>query len=173
MFSGRVLLPILISLLTLAGCTTDVAHQPNATQEAIMAAPYQTDIAQLSQFINLPAQPAQALWQVRERGVRGNAIGPTDTELVAVLQLDQDILQELEGQLVQQTSPTDLFVARDFVQPWFPDSVQQVFVSDSAYPEYLKLTGVRYHPSLFAKGSLNNGYVVIADGYALIYLHSM
>lgn len=58
MFSGRVLLPILISLLTLAGCTTDVAHQPNATQETIMAAPYQTDIAQLSQFINLPAQPA-------------------------------------------------------------------------------------------------------------------
>ena len=173
MFSGRVLLPILISLLTLAGCTTDVAHQPNATQETIMAAPYQTDIAQLSQFINLPAQPAQALWQVREKGAGGTAIGPTDTELIAVLQLDQDILEKLEGQLLQQTSPTDLFVAPDFVQPWFPNPVQQVFVADSSYPEYLRLKGVRYQPSLFAKGSLNNGYVVIADGFVLIYLHSM
>ena len=138
-----------------------------------MVVPYQTNIAQLSQFINLPAQPAQAWWQVREKGARGNAIGPTDTELVAVLQLDEVTLQELLGQLVQQTSPTDLFVARDFVQPWFPDALQQMFVVDPAYPEYLKLAGARYQPTLFAKDSLDNGYVVIADGFAFIYLHTM
>lgn len=173
MLSGRILLLLLASLFTLAGCTANVVQQPVSTQETIMAVSYQTDVAKLSQFINLPAQPAQALWQVREKGAGGTAIGPTDTELIAVLQLDQDILEKLEGQLLQQTSPTDLFVAPDFVQPWFPNPVQQVFVADSSYPEYLRLKGVRYQPSLFAKGSLNNGYVVIADGFVLIYLHSM
>lgn len=173
MLSGRILLAVIASLFTLAGCATDLAQQPISTQETKMAAPYQTDVAKLSQYINLPAQPARALWQVREKGVRGNAIGPTDTELVAVLQLDEDILQELQGRMVQQTSPIDLFVAQDFVQSWFPDPVQQMFVADTAYPEYLKLVGDRYQPVLFAKGSLSHGYVVIADGFAFIYLHSM
>jgi len=170
--SGRILLPVLASLFLLMGCTTWVAHQPISAQESAGAAPQPTDAPKLSQFINLPVQPAQELWQVREKGARGDAIGPTDIELVAVLQLEQGVIQELQGQLVQQTTPSDLFVARDFVQPWFPDVVQQRFVADSADSEYLKLTGVRYQPTLFAKGSLNNGYVVIADSYVFVYLHS-
>ena len=67
----------------------------------------------------------------------------------------------------------DLFVASDFVQSWFPEPIRQLFVVDPAYPAYLKSVGARYQSSLFAKRSLNNGYVVIADGFAPIHLHTM
>lgn len=174
MLSGRIIPPIFVSLLVLGGCTINLAQQPVPTHEiTIMAAPYQTDTTQLSRFINLPAQPTQALWQVKEKGIHGGAIGPTDTELVAMLQFDQKILSELQSQFTQQTTPPDIFVASSFVQPWFPGPIQQLFVTDPAYPEFLKLAGTRYQPTLFAKGSLNNGYIVIAGDFALIYFYTM
>lgn len=174
MLSGRILPLISAILLVSVGCTTNLAQQPVPTQEmTIMAAPYQTDITQLSQFIHLPAQPTQALWQVREKGIRGDAIGPTDMELVAVLQFDHETLSELQSQFARQTNPSDLFVARSFVQPWFPDPMQQMFVTDPAYPEFLKLAGTRYQPTVFAKGSLNNGYIVVASDFVFIYLYTM
>lgn len=150
----------------------DVAVGPDAAAVWVVGQSWRTDISELSQFINLPAQPAQAQWQAGDKGAPGDATGPTDTELIAVLQFDQNILQELQSRLTPQTSPAELFVASDFVQPWFPEPVRQLFVVDPAYPAYLKLAGTRYQPSLFAKGSLNNGYVVIVDGFALVYLHT-
>lgn len=151
----------------------DVAVGPEAAAVWVVGQSWRTDISELSQFINLPAQPAQAHWQVREKGAAGGGMGPADTELIAVLQFDQEILQELQGRLAPQSSPAELFVAADFVQPWFPEPVRQLFEVDPANPAYLKLAGARYQPPLFAKGSLNNGYVVIAGGFALIYLHTM
>lgn len=150
----------------------DVAVGPESAAEWVVGQPWHTDIAELGRLINLPLQPDQAMWQVRQKGVGNRAIGPTDTELVAVLELDEATFQELEGRLDRQTSPTDLFVVPEFVQPWFPEPIRQAFVADPANPGYLRLTADRYQPALFANNSLASGYVILVDGLVFVYLHS-
>ena len=166
---GRLLLLALACLLALAGCGPASGQRAAPTT----AAPIPTDVPGLSRFINLPVQPVQVQWRVNEKGSGGAAIGPTDIELVAVLRLDPQGLQALRGQLTEQTSPAELFVAPDFVQPWFPAPIQRRFVADPAHPDLLRLAGVRYEPAPFARDGLSNGYVVLAEDTVFIYLHSM
>ncbi len=167
---GRLLLLALACLLVLAGCGPASGQRTAPTT----AAPIPTDVPGLSRFINLPVQPVQVQWQVNEKGSGDRmAIGPTDIELVAVLRLDPQGLQALRSQLTEQTGPAELFVAPDFVQPWFPASIQRRFVADPAHPDLLRLAGVRYEPAPFARDGLSNGYVLLAEDTVFIYLHSM
>ena len=170
MSSGRLLLLALACLLVLAGCGPAFGQR---TAPTTAPAPIPTDVPGLSRFINLPVQPVQVQWRVNEKGSGGAAIGPTDIELVAVLRLDPQGLQALRGQLAEQTSPAELFVAPDFVQPWFPAPIQRRFVADPAHPDLLRLAGVRYEPAPFARDGLSNGYVLLAEDTVFIYLHSM
>ena len=167
-------LTILLSTLFLAvGCSAYSPQLPTITEESVMPTSYQTDIVELSKFIQLPAQPIEARWQTAEKGTRTGGIGPTDYEGMAVLEYDTATVQLLRDQMLEQTSPTELYVTKDFVKPWFPHDVQQMFVTDSLYPEYLKLDGTRYQPSMFAKGSLLNGYVVTVGKQVFVYLHTL
>lgn len=165
------LLPLaLVCLLVLAGCGLASGQRTALTT----AAPIPTDVPGLNRFINLPVQPVQVQWQMNEKGSGDRmAIGPTDIELIAVLRLDPQGLQALRSRLAEQTSPAELFVARDFVQPWFLAPIQRRFVADPAYPDLLRLAGVRYEPAPFARDGLSNGYVVLAEDTVFIYLHSM
>ncbi|MEI2688711.1 MAG: hypothetical protein V9H69_02975 [Anaerolineae bacterium] len=137
-------------------------------------ASYRTDVAGLSKIIALPEQPEQVWWQFAPIGSGGRlAVGPTDYELVAVLQYDLDALQALQDRLEPQTSPAELFVAPDFVRDWFPDPLREAFVADPAFPDTPRLTATRYQPDLFVKGGLLHGFVVVVDDYVLVYLYTM
>lgn len=168
-FPGSLPLIALACLLALAGCMPAAGQRTPLTPAA---APYPTDVSTLSRFIDLPVQPTRVQWQVREKGGGGAAIGPTDIERMAVLQLDQEGLQALQGLLTGQTSPAELFVAGDFLQPWFPEPIQRLFVVDPAQPDLLRLAGARYAATPFAKGGLNNGFVLVAGDLVFIHLHS-
>ena len=137
-----------------------------------MPSSYETDVAQLAKFIELPMTPGAVRWQVAEQGVRTGAIGPTDFELVAVLEFDDASIAQLTNEMVEQSSPSAAYVAKSFVRPWFSEAIRGLFVTDDAYPDYLKLAGRRLDPAPFTKGSLQDGYAVIVDNEVLLYLHT-
>lgn len=133
----------------------------------------QTDVDGLKNWLSLPGTPTTVQWQVREKGARTAGIGPTDFELIAVLEYSAADMEQLQSQMARQTSPADLYVANDFVAPWFPSDLEAAFATDSLYPDLLKLTAARYEPNLFTSGSLQHGYVVVAGAYVLVYLHTL
>lgn len=132
-----------------------------------------TDITALDTYIQLPYLPQQAFWQTYEKGVRGSELGPTDWELVAVLEYDEATLKTIQAEMTTQTHPAESFVHQDMVRDWFPEPIKSRFVQDPAYAETFKLTGVRYTPSMFAQSPLSDGYVFIVDNLVFIYLHTM
>ena len=133
----------------------------------------QTDVDGLRKWMALPGAPTSVQWQVREKGVRTAGIGPTDFELIAVLEYNATDMEQLQSQMVRQTSPADLYVANDFIQPWVPAEIESAFTTDSLYPDLLKLATARYEPDVFTSGSLQNGYAVVVGSYVLVYLHTM
>ncbi len=138
-----------------------------------MTISYETDAIKLGKLIELPMPPLEARWQTTEKGVRTAGIGPTDFELVAILEFADAAILQLEKQMVEQTNPSVVYVAKTFVQSWFPETIREAFVVDDLYPDYLRLAARRFQPELFAKGSLQDGYVVIVGNQVLLYLHTM
>ena len=134
---------------------------------------HNTDISELGQLIQLPAQPQNVYWQTYEKGDGRSELGPTDWELVAILEYDPATVTELRTQMALQTHPNELFINPDFVKSWFPQSVKNIFVADAAYDDYLKLDGDRYEPDMFVQSPLLNGYVIVLDNLIFVYLYTM
>lgn len=161
---------ILLPLFSLLACQGKMSDSSFFTQEDTMS--NYTDIAELTKYVQLPAPPQNVYWQTYQKSTGDSDLGPTDWELIAVLVYDTTVLQQLEGQMTEQTHPTELFVSPAFLRDWFPESVKSRFVQDGAYPEYLKLDGMRYEPVLFAQAPLTNGYVFIADNLLFLFLYT-
>ncbi len=81
-----------------------------------MPSSFETDVAKLTKFITLPLAPREVRWQVVEQGVRTGSVGPTDFELVAVMDFDDASIQKLKDEMVEQTNPKEAYVAKTLRQ---------------------------------------------------------
>jgi hypothetical protein len=134
---------------------------------------YETDLSKLERFIKLSEKPLNARWQTFQMtGKTTSELGPTDWNLVAILEYDPGTLQKLKDSMEVLTTPAETFVEANFVKDWFPQAVRDSFVSDPA-TGYLKLSPTRYKPTLFAQAPLQFGYVFFADSALFIYLHTV
>lgn len=169
--TSAVWLILLIGILPFTtSCRTTTNNSDLPREEQTMS--YQTDVAALNRLIQLPAEPQKAYWQTYDKSDRGSELGPTDWELVAVLEYDVETIQNLQTQLIEQTHPAELFVNPDFVKSWFPPAISDQFVEDARYSQLLKLNSQRYMPTPFTKAPLHTGYLFISDNLIFLFLHT-
>lgn len=61
---------------------------------------------------------------------------------------------------------------QNFVREWFPEALQARFQPDAATGNLI-WQGKRYQPTPFLKPPLGAGFVLIAEPYVLIVLHTL
>ncbi|SEU09789.1 hypothetical protein [Stigmatella erecta] len=87
-----------------------------------------TDLDSLEQMVNLPQRPAAVQWRKALRG-RGGGLGPTDWQLIAVLEYPAAEAQAL----VSTLKPTGLAAPGLDDGGWLPEATRQSLKSAQAY----------------------------------------
>ncbi|MCE7946528.1 MAG: hypothetical protein DYG88_03765 [Chloroflexi bacterium CFX4] len=154
--------------ILLAGCASSAA-QP--TVEPLNTP--QTDLVALARFVRLDSPPRSAQWFTAQMTPPSESpLGPTDWQLIALLEYDAATLQQLRATLTPHTTPRELHIRPDFIQDWFPEVLRANFQIESASGNLI-WQGERYLPSTFAKPPLTAGFVLVIDRYVLLVLHTV
>lgn len=157
--------------ILLFGCTPNAA-QPTEGNLTTIATP-QTDLSALARFVRLDSPPRSAQWFTEQMTPpSASPLGPTDWQLIALLEYDEATLQQLRATWTPQTTPHELHVLPDFIRDWFPEVLRASFKVDSASGNFV-WQGERYLPSAFAKPPLTAGFVLVVDRYVLLVLHTV
>ncbi len=165
---ARRMLSMLLCSALLSSCLD--ARQENVTPGAETP---QSDLAMLARLIQLNFQPISAQWLTEPMvSASGSALGPSDWQLIALLEFDEATLSRVKRTLTLQTAPTDLHVRADFVRAWFPEALRARFQRDDSSGNLI-WRGERYQPTPFLKAPLTAGFVLIAAPYVLIVLHTL
>ncbi len=160
----------LLLLISLALSSCALFEQPKSAPEA--ATP-QSDLTALSRLIRLEEQPISAQWLTESLASADAAsLGPSDWQLIALLTYDEAALSSLKARLAPQKTPSRLHVRPNFVREWFPEALQARFQPDAATGNLI-WQGERYQPTPFLKPPLGAGFVLIAEPYVLIVLHTL
>lgn len=164
----RIFSLLLLISLALSNCAP--SGQPKSAPEA--ATP-QSDLAALGRLIRLEEQPISAQWLTESLApARALSLGPSDWQLIALLTYDEAALSQLKERLAPQKTPSRLHVRPDFVREWFPQALRAHFQPDGATGNLI-WQGARYQPTPFLKPPLGAGFVLIAEPYILIVLHTL
>lgn len=141
---------LLLTGATVAGCTKGQSTQRITTMK--------TDVDELSRFIAFPFPPKAAWWRTADRGDSG-ALGPSDWELMAVLQFAPEDIESIIGKSGLQKS----------------DPPEKIIASSPGMSELLKNHGPLedrlYGAELFARSPLIDGFVVRIKGTDKLFIY--
>ena len=147
-----------IALLTLAALGGCGRETPPSSQHSMTS----TDLNALGQLIHLPVPPRAATFEKVTLG-RGGAFGPTDWELIAVLEYEPETLKQLALQPVQQEPEAALTFSADEMRPWFPAEVKAAFDAPEAHGAS-HCRGEGFDAAPFAKSPLLQGVIAVPQG---------
>lgn len=158
-------------------CTTPASteHTPNGDDQPMDEyAEVQTDIATLSEMINLEHIPLSATWQVVRIGPDpdGSILpGPSDYKLVAVLVYEPAVVREIGS--AASTVDGGMRVDEGFFMSWYPQSVRDSFVPDGTTGFMVSDVPI-YDAEMFLKSPWSVGRLFSPDDETIfLYLTTM
>ncbi len=136
----------------------------NQTPPTHLSEPYtmpSTDLAELGRLIHLPVPPRAVTFEKATLG-HGGAFGPTDWELIAVLDYDPAAIKQLDLRPPEQEPERALtFYGRE-VRPWFPPEVKATF--QPAEGGDSRCQGEGFDAAPFARSPLLQGVIAVPQG---------
>ncbi len=120
-----------------------------------------TDLAELGRLIHLPVPPRAVIFEQLTLG-GGGAFGPTDWELIAVLDYDPDAIRQLDLHPPEQEPERALTFDWREVCPWFPPLVKAAFQPTKGGDSHCRGEGFDAAP--FVKSPLLQGVIAVPQG---------
>ncbi|GAB4190812.1 MAG: hypothetical protein OHK0022_03950 [Roseiflexaceae bacterium] len=127
--------------------------------------PIFTDVDRLGSRINLPAGVTAATWTVVALGSGDSGIGPTDTQLCALISLDEAGWQALGP----AGAPTEVPLSVEVAEAILPPALR------SGLPEeggQLRVSGLAYDAAAFETSLYQPGYAVRLGDQMLVCLQT-
>jgi hypothetical protein len=155
----RYLWLLCLLVLGLSACGTDAT--PTPTAEVV-----QTDIPTLVAGMNLPADPIAVQWVENAMGTPSSAPGPTDYELVAVMEFTPDVIEQFKA-----GPPNNQFfyVSETFLRDWFPESVREGFIYDESLEQF-RLDAPSYPATPFEKNAYQGRFFIVGN-YVVLQMY--
>lgn len=119
-----------------------------------------SNIQQLGSIITLPHAPAAVHWAQTRTGEGG--LGPTDYSILAILDYDDAICEQIVRQSPRLPGTDPAIVAREEVGDWMPSSVKSHFTQEKE--GYFRVAGTPLDPVLFKRSPLLTGFVLRLPG---------
>jgi len=130
-----------------------------------------TDIAALSELVNLPYVPDSVMWEVGRLGPDAGderLPAPSDSYLVLVLNYSPEVIAQIQVAATPRQNPQ--YVAPDFLESWYSKSVVVSFDTDEK-TGYLLLNLPHYDVAQFAKSPWLQGFLFFPDSETVfVYL---
>lgn len=142
----------------LAGCDRSQTSPTHLAQSAAMPS---TDLAELGRLIHLPVPPRAVTFEKVTLG-RGGAFGPTDWELIAVLDYDLDAIKQLGLRPPEQEPERALAFDGREMRPWFPPEVKAAFQPAEGGNGLCR--GAGFDAAPFARSPLLQGVIAVPQG---------
>ena len=122
----------------------------------------QMNLSDLNELINLPIEPDSVQWvRVNQGMVTKESIGPTDYYLISVFHCSEKQTLNLKKQINEiQDISEQLYLEKNFIKDWFPESVKNNFFLEN---DYLRIESRAFEAKKFIKPPLNNGFFFITD----------
>jgi hypothetical protein len=124
----RILWGALACATGFAVCVYPVVRESSSTHPAAVPAQTGTDFASLERMVNLPHRPSAVQWRRAFQGP-GGGLGPTDWQLIAVLEYPPAEAQAL----VSTLRPTEVAAPGLDDGGWLPEATRQSLKDAQAY----------------------------------------
>lgn len=149
------------ALALLAGCGA-IGSSGSATATTM---PIFTDIDRLGSRISLPTGVTAATWTVIALGSGGSGIGPTDTQLYALISLDDTGWQTLG----QPGTPTEVALPIGVAEAVLPPALRDTLTEQDGQ---LQVSGQAYDPTRFESSLYQPSYAVRLGQQLLVCLQT-
>lgn len=199
---------LVIPLVFMTGCVSDSSKAvntttnktPSGTSQPIKSEELNQDLKSITKVMNLPYQPKRVLFQYTAMNPNKNegkdkdvmeVPGPSEYQLVALLEFDPATIEEIRKQLKETPSNKSYRVLDEMIEQWYTKEQQAEIKKNNKaliedwYPDYVKkeykelektaylFTGYHYPTTLFAKQPFERGYIFFAPhNTVFVYMHT-
>lgn len=132
----------------------------------------ENNINDLKKRINIEGlNPLSVKFVIKELGQNNRVAGPTDYNLVAILQLSEADWGKLKNDYFKETDINNkIYLDKDFIQYWFSDSVKKSFFLEDGY---YRIRPKVYSPDQFLKSPFVGGMIFFTtNNQVFIFMHT-